>query len=285
MFIGKIVDHQRAEPTRLLRETPCLEDGERRAVARGSSNQNVVPRRRSLSTPISPPISSTSCSEIASPRPVPPNLRVVELSAWVKGSNRRPRMSAGMPMPVSATSKRDAARRRSPARAASTRDRDVAALGELDRVADEVDQDLAEARRVAAQPRGRARSTRHGERRAPSGARCGASSATASRPASRRSKSIVSSSSLPGLDLREVEDVVDDASAAPRALSRIVAGVLALLGVEVGVEQQRRSCRGRRSSASGSRGSCSRGTPTWRGSRPRPAPWPPRAVRRRRAAR
>ena len=35
-------------------------------------NQNVVPRCSTLSQPISPPISSTNCREIASPRPVPP---------------------------------------------------------------------------------------------------------------------------------------------------------------------------------------------------------------------
>ena len=35
-------------------------------------NQNVLPTPGALSTPISPPISSTSCRQIASPRPVPP---------------------------------------------------------------------------------------------------------------------------------------------------------------------------------------------------------------------
>ena len=43
-----------------------------------------------LSTAIVPPIISTSCLEMARPSPVPPYLRVVELSAWVKAVNSRP---------------------------------------------------------------------------------------------------------------------------------------------------------------------------------------------------
>ena len=44
-------------------------------------NQKVDPAPSSLSTPISPPIVSASCRDIARPRPVPPYLRVVEASA------------------------------------------------------------------------------------------------------------------------------------------------------------------------------------------------------------
>ena len=47
---------------------------------------NVLPLPTSLSTQMRPPISSTSCGEMARPRPVPPNRRVVELSAWLKAS-------------------------------------------------------------------------------------------------------------------------------------------------------------------------------------------------------
>ena len=47
----------------------------------------------------------TSWLEIASPRPVPPYLRVVELSAWVKASKMLACLSAAMPMPSSDTSK------------------------------------------------------------------------------------------------------------------------------------------------------------------------------------
>ena len=40
-----------------------------------------------LETPISPPINAASFADIASPRPEPPYLRAVELSAWVNASN------------------------------------------------------------------------------------------------------------------------------------------------------------------------------------------------------
>jgi len=43
-------------------------------------NQKVEPWPGRLSTPIEPPINSTSCLEIAKPSPVPPYLRVVEAS-------------------------------------------------------------------------------------------------------------------------------------------------------------------------------------------------------------
>ena len=55
----------------------------------GSVNQNVLPSPGSLSTPMLPPIASTSCREMARPRPVPPNLRVVDESAWEKASKSR----------------------------------------------------------------------------------------------------------------------------------------------------------------------------------------------------
>ena len=55
-------------------------------------------------------MSSTSCRQIASPRPVPPNLRVVDESAWAKARNSRSWSPAAMPMPMSMTSKRSATR-------------------------------------------------------------------------------------------------------------------------------------------------------------------------------
>ena len=54
---------------------------------RGKPERRALPG--ALSTPISPPISSTSCLEIARPSPVPPYLRVVEPSAWANGWNSR----------------------------------------------------------------------------------------------------------------------------------------------------------------------------------------------------
>lgn len=50
-----------------------------------------------------PPISSVRRLQIAKPQPVPPYLRVVELSACVKDLNSNEMRSSGMPMPVSLT--------------------------------------------------------------------------------------------------------------------------------------------------------------------------------------
>ena len=55
--------------------------------------------------PERPPIASTSRVEMLRPRPVPPYFRVVEPSACLKGSKMCACWSAGMPMPVSCTSK------------------------------------------------------------------------------------------------------------------------------------------------------------------------------------
>ena len=72
--------------------------------------QNVDPLPGSLSTPTSPPIMSTSRLQMDSPSPVPPKRRVMELSAWENGSNRRACLSLSRPMPVSMTAKRTYAR-------------------------------------------------------------------------------------------------------------------------------------------------------------------------------
>ena len=67
-------------------------------------NQNTEPLPSVLSTPVLPPISSTSLRTIDNPSPVPPNLRVVEVSICTNGENKSCRRSAGIPMPVSRTS-------------------------------------------------------------------------------------------------------------------------------------------------------------------------------------
>ena len=56
-----------------------------------------------LSTQILPSIISTSRLEIESPSPVPPYFRVVELSAWLNGWNKRAVCSGVMPIPLSRT--------------------------------------------------------------------------------------------------------------------------------------------------------------------------------------
>ena len=66
---------------------------------------NVLPRPTWLSTHTRPPINSASCAHIASPRPVPPYFRVVEVSACAKASKILFCFSIGMPIPVSVTEK------------------------------------------------------------------------------------------------------------------------------------------------------------------------------------
>ena len=72
-------------------------------------NQKVEPWPSRLSTPIVPPIISTSCLQIASPSPVPPYLRVVDASAWTNGANSAATWSGRIPIPVSVTVKRTVA--------------------------------------------------------------------------------------------------------------------------------------------------------------------------------
>ncbi len=97
---------------RLARLRVLLAAGDRSLSARAndSSNQNVDPSPGALTSPSLPPMSSTSCRQIASPRPVPPNLRVVDESAWAKARNKRSWSAAAIPMPMSITSNRSATR-------------------------------------------------------------------------------------------------------------------------------------------------------------------------------
>ena len=55
------------------------------AVSQRMVNQNVEPQPGLLKTPISPPIRCASSLQMASPSPVPPYLRAVEVSACAKG--------------------------------------------------------------------------------------------------------------------------------------------------------------------------------------------------------
>ena len=64
----------------------------------------MLPRPGSDSAVSSPPMIETSRREIASPSPVPPNRRVVEVSACVNGSNSCASCSGAIPIPVSLTS-------------------------------------------------------------------------------------------------------------------------------------------------------------------------------------
>ena len=194
---------------------------------------------------------------------MPPYARVVEASAWVNGSNSRASVSAGdADAGVAHREAHDHAvvRRRRQLRATH----DLAALGELDGVAEQVDEDLAQ---PAGSPRSAARDVRVDAARAAPGpwlvrARREQLARRPRRP-SRRSNVDGLELELAGLDLREVEDVVDDRRAAlsPERCDRL--GVArAARSVERRCRAAGRSCRGRRSSACGSRGSCWPGTRT-----------------------
>ena len=66
----------------------------------------VLPLPGSERTSMSPPRASASRLLMHRPSPVPPNLRVDELSTWLNGWKSFPTCSSVMPMPVSVTSKR-----------------------------------------------------------------------------------------------------------------------------------------------------------------------------------
>jgi hypothetical protein len=197
------------------------------ADSRVRVNQNVLPFPASLSTPTWPPMRSTSFLQMASPSPVPPNRRVVDASAWMKLSKSRFCCAASIPMPVSVTSKRtpialpcsDSLRTR---RITSPESVNLTALPSM----------LMRIWRIRpGSPRRRidiCGSTITASSRSFSSA-FGATSFAASSTTTRRSKSIDLDVELARLDLREIEDVVDDGQQRLRRLTAIVLRVLALL--------------------------------------------------------
>lgn len=70
---------------------------------KGSMNRKIDPRSSSLSTKIVPPISSTSCLQMARPSPVPPYLRLMDGCSWEKDWKSRFSLLSAMPTPVSRT--------------------------------------------------------------------------------------------------------------------------------------------------------------------------------------
>ena len=110
-----------ASTRRLVALSSTTSTGAFRSVAGGQANErsrepwycsktmskkNSLPLPGWLETPMVPPIIATRRAEIVSPNPVPPNCRVVEPSAWVKGSKIERILDSGMPMPVSRTPNR-----------------------------------------------------------------------------------------------------------------------------------------------------------------------------------
>ena len=104
---------------------------------------NVVPPPGSLATSSVPPSSSVSLRESGRPSPVP--FACWGPGTWTNSSKIRARSRAAIPMPVSIT------RRQSRGRRALGVDGHGALGGELDRVADQVAQDLDELALVGAQ--------------------------------------------------------------------------------------------------------------------------------------
>ncbi len=115
-------------------------------------NENVAPRPGPpLSAHIVPPISSASRLLMASPSPVPPYLRVVEASAWLNFWKRLADALGGKADARVAHGEGQLGR--VAVTAAVTRQHDFAALGELDGVGEQVEQDLPQPRHVAAHGR------------------------------------------------------------------------------------------------------------------------------------
>ena len=138
--------------------------------------------------------------------------------------------SGGIPIPVSRTGRCDGRdRARLAPLSASTVDDDLAGLGELDRVAQQVEQHLAQPGRVADDAAGRPRSTRYAELE-PLLRRARATRSSAASTQSPEVERLALELELPGLDLGEVEDVVDDVQEGVAAPADDL-GELALLGV------------------------------------------------------
>ena len=123
----------------------------RRRAGSGSVNQNVLPSPGSLSTPSVPPMAVTNWREMARPRPVPPNLRVVEESACENGVEE----ALGVRHVDADAGVGDLEPDHHAVGAGVLQlgaEHDLALLGELHRVRGQVQQHLAQSGRVAAQP-------------------------------------------------------------------------------------------------------------------------------------
>ena len=200
--------------------------------------------------------------EMASPSPVPPCRRRTAASACSNSKNRNGSASAAMPMPVSSTvmamrtSSDSGAPSPAPLVARATVTSTPPAVGELDGVADQVGEDLAQPNLVAQQRR------RHVRVDAPRRCRCPSRrpSAPAARPTpcthSSTASGAVFSCSLSASILEKSRiSSISVEQRARRSLDGLGVGLL-LLGRQLGVAATARSCRECRSSACGSRGSC-----------------------------
>ena len=174
---------------------------------------------------------------MASPSPVPPYRRVVEVSACSNASKTSTCLSGGIPIPVSVTvTWSSTVSAVSPS--ASHPDDDRAPLRELERVPDQVQDDLPQAAGIADERVGRVPGDVDGELQPllVRAERQRLQRAAQDRPDGEAGRVQLE---LARLDLREVEDVVDDVEErVGRRLHHLE--ILALLGVEVGVQQELR---------------------------------------------
>ena len=83
-----------------LMERSLTKHGFTVVTAAGRRIVNVDPAPTVLSTVTSPPIMRQNRRVMARPRPVPPNWRVVEASAWVNPSKSLASLSGGTPITV-----------------------------------------------------------------------------------------------------------------------------------------------------------------------------------------
>ena len=174
-----------------------------RSTRTGSANRKVEPRPRADSTQIRPPCISTIRLAMARPSPVPPFFRVLELSACWNSSKILAWSASEIPGPVSATETT-----KLPSETVTCHP-DLAGLGELEGVADEVQEHLGDPPLVA--PAGR-QVGRHGH--AQRELLLGGERLHARRHGLRDLLHGVvgeGQRELAGLDLGEVEDVVDEA--------------------------------------------------------------------------
>ena len=131
----------------------------RRTIGRQADGEGASPAPGSLSTVMSPPIIWQNCRLIARPRPVPPYLRVVEASAWVKASKQLARSArASCRCRCRCTRNIDPVAVRRPARGAPS-SVIVPSLGELAGVAQQVEQHLPHLGQVGAHRAERRRRT------------------------------------------------------------------------------------------------------------------------------
>ena len=148
---------RRGRPTRGAgRPSPAGGRAAAGTYSRGMKRVNVLPSPRVLWTRISPPSSLAISRLMDRPRPVPPYFRLVPVSACWNGSKMTRSLSGGMPIPVSVTENA-----RTPVRPAQDRvvaaparrgrldpQADLARLGELEGVGQQVPEHLLQPLRV-----------------------------------------------------------------------------------------------------------------------------------------